>query len=37
MTAATTEATTPGIQPPTTDEFINGLAELMAHSAARRS
>jgi pimeloyl-ACP methyl ester carboxylesterase len=38
MTATTTEATTtpttaPGIQPPTTDEFINGLAELMAHSA----
>jgi len=39
MTAPTTEATTttpttaPGIQPPTTEEFINGLAELMAHSA----
>ena len=39
MTAPTTEATTttpttaPGIQPPTTEEFINGLAELMTHSA----
>ena len=38
MTETTTEATTtpttaPGIESPTTDEFINGLAELMAHSA----
>src|SRR2546425_11269850 len=37
MSAATTEATTPTTEPdtspPTTDEFINGLAELMAHSA----
>jgi hypothetical protein len=37
MTTATSEATAPTAAPsvstPTTDEFIGGLADMMAHSA----
>src|SRR5438045_4096574 len=34
MTAVRSETTTaPGSQPPSSEQFINGLAEVMAHSA----